>query len=195
MIIFILIVLGNYEIPPLLKDIWLDRLNDIVNEELTQPKQKVFKPKHAIPKLRTYEGRAPHWYWDLFPSNYQCPAEPKIDGDKLENLALQYGYNDIQHLKKVVNWIKNGADIGCKGEYREPTRARNTDSAIEEGYKISDAIADWVHKGYAYGPVHYKDVPKHAKFNGIMARAKPNGSTRIILNLSSPKGMKLYLFL
>ena len=164
-----------------------------MQEDLAQPKQKVFKPKHAIPKLHSYEGRAPHWYWNLFPSNYQCPAQPKIDGDKLEELALKYGYNDIEQLNKVVGWIKNGADIGCTGKYREPTRARNTESAIEEGYKISDSIADWVHKGFAYGPVAYKDVPKNAKFNGIMARAKPNGSTRIILNLSSPKGTNYIL--
>ena len=126
---------------------WYERLNDIMNEDLPEPKQKVFKPKHAVPKLRSYDGRAPSWYWDLFPSNYQCPANSKIDADKLKELALQYGYSSLSHLDKVVNWIKNGADIGCTGKYREPTRAKNTDSAIEEGFKISDAIADWVSKG------------------------------------------------
>ena len=133
-----------------MKDIWLGRLKDIMEEDLPLPKQKVFKPKHAIPKLRSYEGRAPSWYWDLFPSNYQCPAQPKINADKLKELALQYGYHDHTQLERVVNWIKNGADIGCKGKYREPTRARNTESAIEEGFKISDAIADWVTKGILF---------------------------------------------
>ena len=31
-------------------------------------------------------------------------------------------------------------------------------------------------------------IPKNAKINGIMTKPKPNGSVRIILNLSSPIG-------
>ena len=38
-----------------------------------------------------------------------------------------------------------------------------------------------------YGPVHPKDVPHDAKISALMTRPKPNGSCRIILNLSSPK--------
>ena len=83
----------------------------------------------------------------MFPSNKARTAESKIDADKLEELALKHGYSDKKHLKKVVGWIRNGASIGCAGKYRQPTRARNTDSAVKEGYKISDAIADWVVKG------------------------------------------------
>ena len=39
-----------------------------------------------------------------------------------------------------------------------------------------------------YGPVAAEDVPAAAKVNGIMCRPKPNGSVRIILNMSSPEG-------
>ena len=41
---------------------------------------------------------------------------------------------------------------------------------------------------YARGPVEKKDLPKDAKVSGIMTKAKPNGSVRVILNLSAPVG-------
>jgi hypothetical protein len=45
-----------------------------------------------------------------------------------------------------------------------------------------------VSKGYAFGPVALAEVPADAKISGIMVRPKPNGSVRVILNLSAPKG-------
>ena len=60
--------------------------------------------------------------------------------------------------------------------------------AYEVGEQVSDAIAEWVNEGYARGPVEKKDLPEDAKVSGIMTKAKPNGSVRVILNLSSPIG-------
>ena len=144
---------GNIFPSELLRNLWLNQLNVILEDkDLPMPEQKHFKPKHAIPKLRNYGKKAPHWYWNIFPENTATSADSKIDADKLEELALKNGYRDTNHLKKVVGWLKNGAEIGCKGKYRAPTKARNTDSAVAEGYKISDAIADWVVKGMKYFP-------------------------------------------
>jgi hypothetical protein len=53
---------------------------------------------------------------------------------------------------------------------------------------VTDAIAEWVKKGYAFGPVRQSEVPATAKVSGILVRPKPNGSVRVILNLSAPKG-------
>jgi hypothetical protein len=47
---------------------------------------------------------------------------------------------------------------------------------------VSDAICDWLCKGFAYIPVHDKDVPVNTKFSGIMTCPKPSGAVRIILN-------------
>jgi hypothetical protein len=54
--------------------------------------------------------------------------------------------------------------------------------------EITDAVCDWVTKGFAFGPVNREDLPVGAKVNGIMCRVKPNGGARIILNMSAPKG-------
>ena len=56
---------------------------------------------------------------------------------------------------------------------------------------MTDAIAGWIVDGYAAGPVEEDEVPAGAKINGIMVRKKPNGSARIIMNLSAPKGMSV----
>ena len=84
--------------------------------------------------------------------------------------------------------IKFGADIGCSGSFRDPTAATNAPSALLNGEKVTDSVADWVLKGFAYGPIPMSEVPKSAKFNGLMTVPKPNGSVRIILNLSAPLG-------
>ena len=103
-------------------------------------------------------------------------------------MALGVGTVDKQVLQKVLFDLRFGAKIGCKGPYRLPSRATNAPSAYEDGEKVTDAICDWVKKGFAFGPVDKDQVPAGAKLSGIMMRSKPDGSVRIILNLSSPAG-------
>jgi hypothetical protein len=152
------------------------------------PPAKKFKSKHNLPVLDSYRSNAPDWYWDLFPNNKVGSSSSLIDGKKLEAMAIDNGYPDLDHLSKVVDWLENGADIGCKGEFRNSSTANNSSSAYEDGEKVSDAIADWTMKKFAFGPVPIAEVPIDAKVSSIMTRAKPNGAVRVILNLSSPEG-------
>jgi len=66
--------------------------------------------------------------------------------------------------------------------------SNNSPSAFQFGEQITDAIADWITEGFAAGPFTREEVPLGAKISGIMCREKPNGSARIILNLSAPVG-------
>ena len=152
------------------------------------PPLKVFKPKHDLPILPNYRQAAPEEFWNSFPSNYVQPAISLVNGQVLQRMALETGRVCPILLQAVVSDITLGASIGCKGYCRRPTKASNAPSAYTDGRKVTDAIADWVSKGFAYGPLPLSDVPKGAKFSGVMTRPKPNGSVRIILNLSSPKG-------
>ena len=111
-----------------------------------------------------------------------------IDGVKLRDLAVQLGFRNKVILSKVVEDLVEGANIGCKGRFRQPGLATNAPSAVKNGHRVSDAVADWIHKGFAFGPVPLSEVPPEAKFNGVMTSEKPNGSVRVILNLSAPKG-------
>ena len=167
---------------------WFGLWAKISREDLNPlPAPKVFKPKFDLPQLSSYKGRAPSWFWAGFPSNLQQPAKSLVHWDRLLDLATETGYPDKVTLAKVVKDLKEGADIGCRGSFRDPTRATNAPSAYTDGRKVTDAICSWIHSGFCYGPVDMNLVPKTAKFSGIMTRPKPNGSARIILNLSAPK--------
>ena len=149
---------------------------------------KTFKPKFDLPLLKEYSKAAPESFWNSFPSNLQKPATSLVCYRKLKAFALEAGWRDLVLLDKICSDLRNGANLGCKGDFRKAGAAKNAPSAFTDGEKVTDAIADWLEKGFAYGPVPWSEVPPSAKFSGIMTRAKPTGSVRIILNLSSPKG-------
>ena len=150
--------------------------------------KKIFKPKCDLPMLPSYDGEAPDEFWKVFPKFGEKSTGGTVNGQVLRALALQCGYPDRSTLDKVCEDLLNGARIGCKGEFRKAGKARNAPSAIAEGYKVTDSVGDWVGKGYAKGPFELSQIPKHAKFSGLMARPKPNGAVRVIMNLSAPKG-------
>ena len=152
------------------------------------PPNKVFKPKFALPTLQDYNCAFPAWFWANAPSNFVSPAVSLVNPKKLHTLASRYGFNDTVLLEKICTDLTHGADIGCKGDFRKPSLATNAPSAYENGEQVTDAICDWLAKGFAFGPVTLAEVPDSAKFSGIMTRPKPNGSVRIILNLSAPLG-------
>jgi len=157
--------------------------------EVQEIKRKVFKPKFPeLPVLPNYKNKAPAAFWDKFPRNHTCPAVPGISKVAIEQIVGTVGCSDNDRLNRVVKRIQEGADIGCKGKYRESSQSTNAASTYENGREVSDAVASWVQKKVVYGPVSKEEVPKDAKISGMMVRVKPDSSVRIILNLSAPKG-------
>jgi hypothetical protein len=150
---------------------------------------KIFKPKCPdIPIRESYEGEFEDSWWAEFPVNLTCPGESLIKEKQLRKLANTLGCTDKARLERVCKRLIEGANIGCVGACRNPTRSSNASSAYQYGREVTDAIAVWVKKGFAYGPVSEDELPSGAKISGIMVRPKPNGAARIILNLSAPKG-------
>jgi len=109
-------------------------------------------------------------------------------GGELRGLAMAVGCSDDKRLAAVCADLTAGADVGCVGRFREPSRSSNAPSAFQFPAEVTDAVASWVLAGFAVGPFEEAEVPKQAKVNGIMTRPKPNGAVRIILNLSAPRG-------
>ena len=168
---------------------WLDIIHAAACLELPSlPPGKIFKPKHGLPVLEDYRDPAPAWYWHSFPSNYCWPGKSRVDSRKLFELARKNGFKNPSLLRAICEDLSTGANIGCEGVFRTPGKSTNAPSSFEFGPHVSDAIADWITKGFAFGPVRMSEVPANAKINGIMCKQKPNGSVRIILNLSSPVG-------
>ncbi len=158
---------------------------------LAAPERKVFKAKHGLPILQDYSAEAPDWYWEKFPSAYPDMGRSMVSHTELLSLAKQYGCEDWDRLFKVCQDIKYGAEIGCTGTARSASLSKNSNSSFTFGEQVSDAIADWILKGFASGPYTEDQVPANAKVNCIMCREKPNGAVRIILNLSSPLGLSV----
>jgi hypothetical protein len=171
-------------------ELWRAELADACSgTELPPIKQKVFTAKFPdLPVLEDYSKPAPDKYWRIFPSNYTCPTKTSVNATKIEQLVNTLGCTDRARVSRVLERARCGAEIGCVGEFRRPTRSKNSPDSFKHGPQVSDAVATWIIKGFAYGPVKEEDVPAGAKCSGIMTRVKPDGSVRIILNLSAPKG-------
>jgi hypothetical protein len=150
--------------------------------------KKEFKPKHDLPILDCYKQPAPRAYWEKFRRAAMGVGSSLISAVKLRNLAHAGGCSDWDRLERVCKDLEEGADIGCEGVARKATRSGNAPTAYEFPRQVSDAIAQCVSKGFAFGPIPEDRLPQGIKVNGIMCREKPNGSVRIILNLSAPEG-------
>ena len=72
-----------------------------------------------------------------------------VNGDVLYRLAVRYGFNDLTLLDTIRNDLKGGAEIGCKGKFRNLSKATNAPSAYENGAQVTNAICNWLSKGFA----------------------------------------------
>jgi len=152
---------------------------------------KQFKPKFPnIGKQKDYR-KISEEAWKNFPVNERCRGKSNINGLMLKGLADSLGSSNEDRLRKVLGWIKNGVEIGCEGPARTSSFSRNTKDSYTVGQQVTDAVACWVRDGYVRGPIREEDVPAEAKINGILTRSKPNGSVRVILNLSAPEGVSV----
>ena len=169
---------------------WLYRWTEVAGAKLPAlPDPKVFNAKYpSIPLLRDYRRDPGAKFWLKFPANLVRPSKSLVNPRVLAQLAARVDSIDQERLDVVCSDLRDGARLGCTGAFRGPSKATNAPSAYEDGEKVTDAIADWLTKGFAFGPVSRASVPDSAKISGIMTRDKPNGSVRIILNLSSPEG-------
>ena len=160
---------------------------DYHNNSLIEKKE--FKAKvPQLPTLMDYKNPAPDSFWEKFPTNMRCPAKSSVSGEKLKQLIDTVGCSDRSRVQRTIQRLEKGATIGCTGDFRLASKSKNSPDTYRFGPQVSDAVATWVVKGFAYGPVEGDKVPPGAKISGIMVREKPDNSVRIILNLSAPKG-------
>jgi len=152
------------------------------------PPLKKFTPKFTLPAVTNYRTTANATFWNSFPENKIITGVSPISATRLRSWSNAVGCSDKERFEKVCKNIENGANIGCKGRFRDPSTSTNAPSAYQFGAEVTDAIAGWVDQKIAAGPFDPKLRPKNAKVSGIMCRIKPNGTARVILNLSAPVG-------
>ena len=87
----------------------------------------------------------------------------------------------------VLHRFRIGADIGFRGSLRAQSGTANNTSALIHADAVSQAIRLEVERGHTCGP--FRHIPLAPfKINPLSARLKPDGSARLILDLSQPSG-------
>lgn len=156
------------------------------------PPLKVFKPKcPELPILKSYHFGAPESFWEKFPTfrNAHAKSPFVMNPELLMEMAIKVGVNDMVMVEAVCNDIRYGCNLMIDADKCKPNRSTNAPSARKEGRKVTDALASWIKKRIAIGP--FDSPPDNAIVSGIQVKMKPDGSTRIIINQSSPKGSSI----
>ena len=138
--------------------------------------------------MANYKKAPGQEYWDSWPKlNWEeakVIASP-INSEKLKNLAQRTGFPFQDILDSILDNIDNGASIGVAKEFQVPSESTNAPSAFKNGGEVSDALFKMVKKKHVMGPYKESDIPfKKFRMSGLMAKLKPTGEARTILNLS-----------
>ena len=72
-------------------------------------------------------------------------------------------------------------------------RSKNAESAIKEGYRVTDEIAKGVAAKILAAP--FDECPTNATVNSLQTKIKANGRLRLIMNESPPKGKGVNQFI
>ena len=61
-----------------------------------------------------------------------------LDPIEFVNIAKEAGYNNMNHINYIHDYLVKGAKIGCEGEGRLPTFGKNDPSVSDHGWEIQD---------------------------------------------------------
>ena len=155
------------------------------------PPKKEFVPKHNIKKLSDYAVPPNEDFWKDFPYLSWEEAKNikgKIDYKLLWKLGTQVGYPNLNKLRAACVDLEEGARLGVSPDHYVASTSTNAISALEEGERVTDALAGWVKSKFAMGPFEPDQLPfEMSRISGLMTKEKPDGSVRIIVNLSKGK--------
>ena len=118
-----------------------------------EPVRKQFKSKHNFPILKDYSVSADDSYWSNWPKlSWEKGKNMKstIDHRKLRELAEETGFPFPCLLNKICKDVDNGFSLGVKPEHQIQYSATNTPSAHAEEEKVSNELAKWIEKGFAF---------------------------------------------
>ena len=104
----------------------------------------------------------------------------------LRQLAAFYPHRQL--LDYILDGFTNGFDIGFQGSFNDPnTRPRNLRSAALYEEQVDLAVHREISRGHTSGPFSSQPFQR-THCSPIGAAPKLDGSVRLILDLSSPRG-------
>ena len=96
---------------------------------------------------------------------------------------------DRNFVNYLSDGLTNGFDIGFRAMHTE-TLPKNLLSATEHQVAVSDALSNELQRGHIAGP--FKSIPiKHLHCSPLGSREKKDGSRRLIMDLSQPRGSSI----
>ena len=116
------------------------------------------------------------------------PSSP-VSVDVLSDLLRDYPCQRTRAY--LVSGFSFGFDIGFHGSFDDPNaRPRNLKFARDNVAPVSEAIAKELKRGHTSGP--FSSPPfAHTHCSPIGSAPMPDGSVRLILDLSSPRGQSV----
>jgi hypothetical protein len=130
--------------------------------------------------------------WENWVGNpYREEKGSFIDHNKLREVAEAMDHLEKEKVEEIAIMLEHGADLGIKGEGRWPSVGKNNTSVYTFGQRVADSLQTGVKDGILYGPLRREELPWEPKVSPMTVRLKPNGSARIIIDLSHPHGPKL----
>ena len=175
---------------------WDKKVEKASRDELPSiSKQKEFHPVNEnLPILSDYPDDLPKEYWDKWEKREYAPKDGMswIDPDKLVAEAIRLNVKEKAKLEVIREMLEKGADLGVEAEGRMPTNGRNQPSVKKYGARVADSLQTGIKDGIIFGPFDKSEVPwADYKVSPMTVRLKPNGSARIIMNLSWPHDEEL----
>ena len=104
--------------------------------EPTESPKKLFTSKYNTPLLLDYSVPAPESWWKHWPTLTWAEAKKKrssIDPVRMLGWARKAGHPDLGTVMEIVRDLKQGCDLGTRGEYLCPSVSTNAPSAYEYG--------------------------------------------------------------
>ena len=144
----------------------------------------------------------PSQYWDKWQSFSHAEAlklKSWVNPVKLRKVMDRVGMVITKQRQRVLEYLKDGAEIGCQGEARLGTKHKNCRSVIEEGKKLADMIQvrvvisvlrigkphhhlllqSWIVQKICIGPMDSENLPwSEVSISPLKAVRKPNGKIR-----------------
>ena len=105
---------------------------------------KVFKPKHPLPRLHSYSGKANQEYWKLFPKNLKWPGSSIMNAAALEKLGSDLGLLDERFTPSSMTFVtelqldaggRRGCQRGARTHLRPLNLARRSPTQLRTGFQ------------------------------------------------------------
>ena len=173
---------------------WEKKLNKAARMNMEkEPALKTFVPANKnLPLLKEYAQTLKDEYWEKWETNpYREEKGSFIKHQEVRKVAEEMNFREKEKVEMVATMLENGASLGVEGEGRWSSWEPNNPSVYEYGSRVADALQTGIREGIIYGPMKKEDLPWDPKVSPMTVRLKPNGSARIIMDLSAPHGPTL----